>query len=195
MFDLSKTDYQAIIFDCDGTIADNMPLHFAAWSQALQLNGAKFELTPDMILSRAGMGLSEIVAEFNLKFDQSLIPEKIAHAKDDYFYSRLEQIEAIPEVLDVFHSHKGKIPMAVASGSRRKSVRRTLNQLGLYESFDAIVTVDDVKQGKPSPDMFLLAAERMGISPEQCIVFEDGELGIQAAEACGMHWYRVKSRL
>jgi len=195
MYDLTTHPFKAIIFDCDGTLADNMPLHYAAWEYALQQNGATMKLTPDLILQHAGKGILDIVPIFNETYGQQLVPERVAEAKDEYFEQHHETIKPIPEVMEVVLRYRGSVPMAVASGSRTKSVRRTLKHLGIMDWFEPIISVDDVASGKPAPDMFLLAANQMGVTPGDCVVFEDGELGIQAAEACGMKWYRVKSRL
>ena len=195
MFDLSDYRFDAIVFDCDGTLADNMPLHYEAWKYGLEKNGASFEVTPQMILSNAGKGIHDIVGIFNREYGDHLDAGQVALTKDEYFEMHHHAIEPIPEVMEVVNLYKGKVPMAVASGSRSKSVMRTLTHLGIAELFYPIVSVDDVKHGKPAPDMFLMAAEEMGIEPDRCLVFEDGELGIQAAEACGMPWIRVESRL
>ena len=193
--DLSGFEFDAIIFDCDGTLADNMPLHFQAWKYAVEKNGASFILTPEMILKNAGKGMHEVIGILNREFGDHLEASKIAAAKDEYFEIHHMNVEPIPEVMEVVNRYKGKIPMSVASGSRTVSVKRTLEHLGIEGLFCPIVTVDDVEHGKPAPDMFLKAAGGMGVAPERCIVFEDGELGIQAAKACGMAWIRVESRL
>jgi HAD superfamily hydrolase (TIGR01509 family) len=194
-FNLNDVDFDAIIFDCDGTIADNMPLHFEAWAYSLKINGAKFSLTKKMILDNAGKGIREIVQIFNKQFSDTLVPEEVAAEKDKYFDTHRHKIKLIPEIAKVIETYRGKCPMAVASGSRTSSVNRTLDGLGIRDWFDPIVTVDDVARGKPAPDMFLLAAEKMGVAPERCVVFEDGDLGIQAAASCNMPYFRVRSRL
>jgi len=124
-----------------------------------------------------------------------MAPEVVAEAREEAYFALMPQVKAVPEVLEAIHAHHGKIPFAVVSGSPRASVIRTLDFLGLRDRFETIVGGDDSPRGKPHPDPFLLAASRLQVRPEDCLVFEDADLGIAAAEAAGMRWVRILSRI
>jgi len=100
-------------------------------------------------------------------------------------------LKPVPEVLEIIHAEHGRLPFAVVSGSTRESVVKSLEALGILGLFDRLVCAGDYAQGKPSPEPFLLAAERLGVAAEDCLVFEDAEIGIQAATAAGMAWVRI----
>ena len=117
--------------------------------------------------------------------------EAVATRKESLYYEQLPQLKAIPEVLEHIEAQHGRIPFAVVSGSRRNSVVGSLTALNLLDKFDTIVSAEDYKNAKPAPDAFLLAADRLGVAPEDCLVFEDTEMGIQAATAAGMASVRV----
>lgn len=181
--------FDALIFDCDGTIADTMPLHLIAWKAELSRWGCDFPL--ELFYGWAGTPTEKVVEKLNAKFGLSMPPQEVAFRKEENYYELLPQLKPIPAVVEQIDLHHGKLPMAVASGSHRESVERTLTTLGLMDRFDAFVTAEDCANGKPAPDVFLEAARRLGKSPANCLVFEDAELGIQAAEAAGMKWVRV----
>ena len=103
----------------------------------------------------------------------------------------LPQLAAVPEVLAHIHDAHRRVPFAVVSGSTRASVTASLDALGLLDRFDVLVCADDYTRAKPDPEAFLLAAEQLGVPPESCLVFEDTDLGIQAATAAGMASVRV----
>jgi HAD superfamily hydrolase (TIGR01509 family) len=117
--------------------------------------------------------------------------EAVARHKEELYYQLLPQLKPIPEVLEIINAQHGRIPFAVVSGGRLDSVTRSLTVLGLMDKFDTIVGSDDYTHGKPAPDAFLLAAERLGVPPANCLVFEDTNLGIQAATAAGMAFVKV----
>jgi HAD superfamily hydrolase (TIGR01509 family) len=164
-----------------------MPLHHVAWQTALHAAGARFEFGWDRFLSRAGMTLELTVEELNAELGLALDPHRVA-ARQRAEYERLEaRVEPIQPVVDVLRSMsaQGK-PVSVASGSARATVERTLRAIGVFDLVPWVVTAEEVRRGKPHPDLFLLAAERMGVPPERCLVFEDSPLGIQGAERAGM---------
>jgi len=167
---------KALIFDCDGTLVDSMPLHMEAWEQAMTAQGEEWDY--EFFFSRKGRPEQDIVIEYNRRRGRSLDPVRTVEMKHEYLHSRLERAEAIPEVVEVVRRYQGVLPMAVASGSTRKTVMLTLRALGLDECFDAIVTADDGVEPKPSPDIFLEAAKRLRVAPKHCQVFEDGDLGL-----------------
>lgn len=180
------TRYQGFIFDCDGTLIDSMPAHYLAWRKALAAAGASFDFTWEEYLSRAGMSLRRTAEELAVKFDCVLDVELLAHVKAEEYSRREEAIQLIPEVVEFARSLHGRFPLAVATGSRKFDVERTLNRLHLASLFSVILTPADVVHGKPEPEMFLLAAQRLGVAPEHCLVLEDGESGFEAARRAHM---------
>jgi HAD superfamily hydrolase (TIGR01509 family) len=163
-----------------------MPLHHEAWRYALSQAGAEFEFSWELFVSRAGMSLVRTVEELNGQFQTRLNAELIAAEQ----YKRYKQLEArvqpVAEVVAFAREVKKYAPVSVASGSLRASVLHTLSLIGATDIFDVIVTPEDVEHGKPAPDMFLLAAQKMGIPPSACLVLEDAELGFEAARRAKM---------
>ncbi|MDX2051428.1 MAG: HAD family phosphatase [Polyangiaceae bacterium] len=183
------------IFDCDGTLADSMPLHHDAWKFALKECGAEFEFTWEIFASRGGMPLEQTVRELNQQFCCELDPIAIAAAQRVHFEARLHELQPISEVTHFARQVQAQRPVSVASGNLRLQVVRSLHTIGVGDIFDIIVTPEQVERGKPHPDMFLLAAELMGVRPKDCLVIEDSPLGIQAAERAGMAWALVEDAL
>jgi beta-phosphoglucomutase family hydrolase len=181
---LPAGNFRAYLFDCDGTIADSMPLHYVAWKKALKEWNCHFD--ENLFYSWGGKPVRKIVAELNAMHGLNMPVDDLAAVKESYYHEQLPQLKAIPEVVEHIDAKHGSIPFAVVSGSRRASVVGSLTALGLLEKFDTLVCAEDYKHGKPAPDGFLLAAERLGIAPADCLVFEDTDLGIQAATAAGM---------
>jgi len=181
---LPAGSFRAYLFDCDGTIADSMPLHYIAWKKALAEWNCEFEET--LFYSWGGKPVRKIVADLNEMHGLNMPVESLAARKESYYHEQLPQLKAIPEVLEHIEAQHGRIPFAVVSGSRRNSVVGSLTSLDLLNKFDTLVCAEDYKNGKPAPDGFLLAASRLGVPPEECLVFEDTQLGIQAATAAGM---------
>lgn len=180
------------IFDCDGTLADSMPIHHEAWSRALQQHGASFEFTWELFLKRAGMSLERTVEELNQEFFVALDPVSVARMQRAEYDKRLGSVRAIPEVVEFARDVAERHPVAVASGSELSVVERTLGAIGARDLFSIVVTAADVARGKPDPDLFLLAAARMNVPASECVVFEDSALGLRAAERAGMKWVLVR---
>jgi HAD superfamily hydrolase (TIGR01509 family) len=175
---------KGLIFDCDGTLVDSMPLHMKAWEHALTQAGAVWDY--DFIFSKKGMLGEDIVELYSQQFDIKLNPLKIVRAKQEYFQHHRKVFLPILPVVDIVRRYKEKLPMAVASGSSRENVDSQLEALGIRTLFKAIITSNDGVKPKPSPDIFLEAAKRIDIPPEYCQVFEDGDLGLEAAKKAGM---------
>ncbi len=186
MFELPTRQYKAFIFDCDGTLADSMPLHQRAWINAFRAHGATFEFGWELFMSRAGMTLEKTVEELNLQFALNMDPARVAAAQRAHYEELMHGVKPIDEVVAFARSKVETHPLSVASGGERTLVLRTLAGIGVAELFPIVVVAADVARGKPDPDMFLLAAEKMRVSPEDCLVFEDSPLGILAAERAGM---------
>jgi len=186
---LPAGEFQAYLFDCDGTIADSMPLHYLAWKQALGEWGCDYP--EDLFYQWGGKPIREIIADLNRMQGLSMPVEEVAHRKEGLYYELLPKLTAVPEVLAEIESAHGRIPFAVVSGSTRESVVKSLEVLGLLEKFDLLVCAGEYIRAKPAPDPFLMAAEKLGVAPEKCLVFEDTDLGIEAAKAAEMAWVRI----
>lgn len=186
VFEPLTREYDGYIFDCDGTLADSMPLHFDAWQQALVSHGAPFVFDWDLFVSRAGKTLEVTVQELNEQFSSTLDAIEVARLQRKIYTELLPSVGPVAEVVELVRELRHKYPLAVASGSDRRTVENTLANLGILDFFQAIVTAEDVVHGKPAPDMFLLAAERIGVAPENCVVFEDSLLGIEGARRANM---------
>jgi HAD superfamily hydrolase (TIGR01509 family) len=182
-------DFRAYLFDCDGTVADSMPLHYKAWKRALADYGCPYP--EELFYAWGGKPVRQIIADLNEINGLHMPVDELAALKESYYLEQLPQLQPIPSVLEHIHAQYGRIPFAVVSGSRRSSVVGSLTVLGILDKFETLVCAEDYKYGKPAPDCFLLAAERLGIPPAQCLVFEDTGLGIEAASAAGMASVRV----
>ena len=181
---LPEGDFRAYLFDCDGTIADSMPLHYEAWKMALAEYGCTYE--EDLFYAWGGKPVRKIIADLNEMQGLNMPVDALAERKESFYHAQLHELKGIPDVLEHIEAQHGRIPFAVVSGSRRASVVGSLTALELMDKFDVLVCAEDYKHGKPAPDGFLMAAEKLGVRPEHCLVFEDTELGIQAATAAGM---------
>jgi HAD superfamily hydrolase (TIGR01509 family) len=181
--------FEAYLFDCDGTIADSMPLHYLAWNKALSSWDCDFP--EELFYAWGGMPVAEIIATLNEKQGLKMPAEQVARMKEDHFFELLPQLQAVPEVLEHILVSHGRIPFAVVSGSTNESVTASLTTLGILDRFDTLVCAGDYTKGKPDPEPFLLAAERLGIAPDRCLVFEDTQMGIDAATAAGMSSVKV----
>jgi beta-phosphoglucomutase family hydrolase len=186
---LPEGSFKAYLFDCDGTIADSMPLHYIAWKTALGEWNCEFD--EQLFYAWGGMPVVEIISTLNQRQGLNMPVEAVAHRKEALYYELLPQLKPVPEVLEHIEAQYSQIPFAVVSGSSRDSVTKSLTVLNILDRFDTLVCAGDYKNSKPQPDGFLLAAERLGIAPEHCLVFEDTEMGIQAATAAGMASVKV----
>jgi HAD superfamily hydrolase (TIGR01509 family) len=181
--------FHAYVFDCDGTIADSMPLHYVAWTQAL--SEWKCEFPEPLFYSLGGTPTPEIIAKLNQRYGLAMPVEAVARRKEALYLANISQLTAVPEVLEQIELNHGRIPLAVVSGDNRETVTASLSTLKLLDRFETLVCAGDYQRGKPDPEPFLIAAERLGVAPRDCLVFEDTDLGIQAATAAGMAWVKV----
>jgi HAD superfamily hydrolase (TIGR01509 family) len=181
--------FKAYLFDCDGTIADSMPLHFVAWTTVLSENGATMD--EDTFYAWGGMPIREILSTLNALQGLNMPIDEVAARKEQMYYDILHELKAVPEVLEHIHDKHGHIPFAVVSGSTRESVVASLNTLGILDRFDTLVCAGDYAKAKPDPEPFLLAAARLGVDPKDCLVFEDTDMGIASATAAGMQSVKV----
>jgi HAD superfamily hydrolase (TIGR01509 family) len=194
-FDFPVDGFDAVIFDCDGTLVDSMPAHFEAWCEALALYGAGGVFKEDVFLAMGGRPTRDIVVELNDEYDLHLDPQAVAFAKREAFLKRLKTLTLIDEVAAFADSLRGKIPMAIASGGTRMVVEKILHQVGISDWFDEVVTVDDVPEGKPAPDVFLHAARLLGVVPSKCLALDDAPSGILAGQRAGMQVIAIPSPL
>jgi HAD superfamily hydrolase (TIGR01509 family) len=186
---LPEGQFKAYLFDCDGTVADSMPLHFIAWKKALGEWGCDFD--EDLFYSWGGLSVAKIISLLNEMRGLNMPVAEVEHRKESLYYEFLPQLTAVPEVLEHIEDKYGQIPFAVVSGSTRESVTASLTALHLLNRFETLVCAGEYKKGKPDPEIFLIAAERLGVASQDCLVFEDAELGIQGATAAGMASVKV----
>ena len=188
--ELTAGDYQAFLYDCDGTLADNMAAHTESYVDAAKEHNVIFD--PAIIDELAGWPIANVVEEINTRYNCSLVPAEFKVRKAAIFAERyLEEIKPVAHVVDHLKANAGKKRIAVVSGGDTAAIERTLEVLGIRELVEVLVCAGDTERGKPYPDPFLKAAELLGVEPGKCLVFEDGRPGVQAAEAAGMHWVRV----
>ncbi|MEO3777443.1 HAD-IA family hydrolase [Micromonospora sp. B11E3] len=186
---LPPGDFQAYLFDCDGTIADSMPLHYTAWCQALGEWGCDFP--EDLFYAWGGRPVADIVVTLNEQQGLAMPVDVVARRREELYQQLLPTLTAVPGVLRHIQDAHRRVPFAVVSGSTRESVTASLKALDLLDRFDVLVCAGDYARGKPDPEAFLLAARLLGVPPRSCLVFEDADLGIQAATAAGMASVRV----
>ncbi len=187
--ELPSGAFKAYLFDCDGTIADSMPLHFIAWSKTLSEWNCKF--AEDLFYAWGGMPVAEIISHLNKEQGLNMPVAEVSLRKEGRYLEILSQLKPVPEVLEHIEASHGRIPFAVVSGSTRDSVTASLKALKILDRFDTLVCAGDYKNSKPDPEPFLVAAQRLKVAPQDCLVFEDTEMGIQAATAAGMASVRV----
>jgi HAD superfamily hydrolase (TIGR01509 family) len=193
IFEPLTREFGGYIFDCDGTLADSMLIHHQAWLSALAAHGASFAFDWQLFTSRAGMSVPNTVRELNAQFGLGMDPERVTATQSEEYERLLPTVQPIADVVQLALTVSQRRPVSVASGGERRIIERTLNLLGLRQTFPVVVTAADVTHGKPAPDMFLLAAERMGVAPADCVVFEDAVLGLEAARRAGMASVLVRS--
>ncbi|MEU3453679.1 HAD family phosphatase [Micromonospora sp. NPDC006766] len=186
---LPSGDFRAYLFDCDGTIVDSMPLHYAAWCSALDEWGCEFP--EELFYAWGGRPIADIVAALNERHGLSMPIGLVVQRQEELYQRSLPEVTAVPEVLAHIENFHGQIPFAVVSGGTRESVTVSLDTLGLLDRFETLVCAEDYTRPKPDPEAFLLAARRLGVAPADCLVFEDTDLGVRAATAAGMASVRV----
>lgn len=194
-FSFPTTGFDAVIFDCDGTLVDSMPAHFEAWCEALALHGASGVFKEDVFFAMGGRPTMDIVVELNDEYNLKLDPAAVALAKREAFLRRLDRVTLIEEVAAFAERLRGKVPMAIATGGSRMVIEKTLKIVGISDWFDEVVTADDVAEGKPAPDIFLRAAKLLGVSPSKCLALEDAPAGILSAQRAGMQVIEIPSPL
>ncbi len=177
--------FAGYLFDCDGTLADTMPLHYRAWRRLLAQHGMPFS---EAFFYDLGGKPTELIFEL-LRRDHGLVLADVPGAiqrKEEYFVELIDEVKPIEAVVSVAREWHGIVPMAVVSGGLRRYVELTLETIGIRQLFDAVVCVEDYARAKPFPDPFLEGARRLNVPAVECLVFEDSPLGVEAAAAAGM---------
>lgn len=184
---------QALIFDCDGTLADTMPLHWRAWRAVTRRHG--LDLAEDRFYSLGGVPSRDILKILSAEQGVPLDPLAVAREKEAEYLPLIAQVEPVNAVVGIARRHYGKIPMAVASGGTRHIIEQVLQHLGIRHLFNTIVTSEDIIRQKPAPDIFLEAARRLGVPPHLCRAYEDTDLGLEAIRTAGMEAVDVRQLL
>jgi beta-phosphoglucomutase family hydrolase len=184
---------KGIIFDCDGTLADTMPLHWRAWQVITARH--RLHLPEDRFYALGGVPSRDILKMLSQEQGITIDHLAVAREKEAEYLPLIAQVEPINTVVGVARANHGKIPLAVASGGTRKIIQQVLEHLGIRHLFEAIVTSEDVVNQKPAPDIFLEAARRIGVPPHRCRAYEDTDLGMQAIRAAGMDAVDVRKLL
>ena len=190
MKSVSAKTLKGIVFDCDGTLADTMPLHWRAWQAIAKRH--KFHFPEDRFYSLGGVPSRDILKMLGEEQGIKLDHLAVAHEKESEYLPLIAQVEPINIVVGVAREYYGRIPLAVASGGTRAIIERVLRHLGIRELFTAVVTSEDVVKQKPAPDIFLEAANRIGVPPQFCRGYEDTDLGMEAIRAAGMEAVDVR---
>lgn len=177
-------DTKGLIFDLDGTLSDSLPVHVATWNKIGDKYG--FEFDTQILYEMTGRPTIEFARRVVNQYNLTISPEEIVRLKRQAFWDSSDLLKQVDEVVALVKNYFGKLPLAVGTGASRKSAEVQLKTLKLIHYFDAIVSADDVTNHKPYPDTFLKCASLMGVEPQFCQVFEDGDLGIAAAEEAGM---------
>lgn len=191
--EIPSGEFDAYLFDCDGTIVDSMPLHYIAWKQTLSEWNCDFD--EELFYAWGGKPPVQIIAELNQLNQLSMPVATVAEHKENLYYEQLPSLKPVPEVLAIIEEARGRIPFAVVSGSTRESINKSLSVVNMLDWFPVIVGSEDYSRSKPAPDVFLTGASRLGILPEKCLVFEDAAIGIEGAIAAGMATVRVPNPL
>ncbi len=188
---MKSIEPKGLIFDCDGTLADTMPLHWRAWNAVTARH--KLHFPEERFYAMGGVPSRDILKLLREEQRLEIDPLAIAHEKEQEYLRIMHECGPIHEVVEIAQAHHGRIPMAVASGGIQAIICGVLEKLGIRHLFDTVVTSEMVKHQKPAPDIFLEAARRIGVDPRFCRGYEDTDLGMQAIRAAGMEAVDVRT--
>ncbi|QHI95267.1 HAD-IA family hydrolase [Aristophania vespae] len=191
--DVTSYKFSAIIFDCDNTLAKTAPVHYIAFSTAVKNCG--YSMEEAWYYERVGISGIDLLKDFQKTYNAAFDIDKASLESGILFKKNIKLVRAVEPVAQVAHDYYKKLPMAVASGGNRPTVEATLEAINIAPLFKTVVTVEDVTKGKPAPDLFLLAAQKLSIAPQDCLVFEDSDEGIEAAQAASMQVIDVRKVL
>lgn len=182
---------EALIFDCDGTLADTMPLHWRAWEQTARHYELHF--TEERFYALGGVPARNILAMLFVEQERTgLDAHKIAKEKEERYLQLLPEVKPIEPVVELARVCRGRLPLGIATGGSRPAIPRVLQALGILDWFGAVVTSQDVRNPKPAPDPFLEAARQLGVDPKRCRAYEDTDLGMASIRAAGMEAVDVR---
>jgi HAD superfamily hydrolase (TIGR01509 family) len=185
------SDIRALIFDCDGTIAHTMPLHWRAWNATTVRYGLVFP--EERFYALGGVPARQILRQLCAEQGRpELDPLAIAKEKEGVYLGLLSEVAPVDPVLEIARQNRGKLPMGIATGGSRPGIPTVLRHLGILDWFGAVVTSEDVVNQKPAPDIFLEAARQLGVEPRHCRAFEDTDLGMQSIVSAGMEAVDVR---
>ena len=176
---------EGLIFDLDGTLADTMPLHLISWMEASKK--FNFYFSEKIFYELAGIPSAQIIEIINSRDNSNLIPEEISLYKRELFIKKLSDVKLIEPVAEIVYKYHGKLKMSIGTGGFSTVAELTMEKIGMDKYIYILVASDHVENHKPAPDTFLKCAELMGIAPEKCNVYEDGEQGLSAAKKAGMN--------
>ena len=179
---------RAIITDFDGTLVDTFEANLRAYQKAYQLVG--LDITTEKYRECFGFRFERLMTATGVFDDR--IANTIREAKKDFypqFFTFLKPNKALLGLIESFKNMGGKT--AVASTARRENLMNVVNYLGISDKFDLIYAGADVKEGKPSPEIYIKAMDALGVTPEETLIFEDSLVGLQAAEASGAAYMKV----
>lgn len=193
------TNTKGLIFDLDGTIANTMQQHFESWRKAILPYGIDFNAT--LFMQLTGKPRWATIEKLNELFNTSMDPVTVGNIKAAHFKTLVDTTQEIKVITDVVRKYHTVLPMAIGTGSTKKGAIKTLEVIKMSHFFDIVITADDITNPKPHPETFLKCADLMKVNPKDCVVFEDGILGMQAAQEAGMHvidinkYYKIKFKI
>ena len=183
-------DVQALIFDCDGTLADTFGAHYRAFKAALVPYSVEF--TAAFYAARLGLSRRQLLDALQAETGVVLDDDDVATRSPALFLDHIQAVKPIPFSVDMVTRHRGRLKLGVASAGMRSVVRASLQAIGLLDVFGTIVTIEDTGVGKPAPDLFLKAAANLDVLPAHALVFEDSNEGIEAARRAGMRCVDIR---
>jgi len=183
-------DIHALVFDCDGTLADTMPLHYLAWQKVM--TGYGFEFDEDRFYSLGGQPTDRIVDQLAKEQNIDVDVMQVTEEKEGAFLELITEVEPVEQIVNIAHQYHGKLPMGVGSGGQVAVVKQILGVLSIESLFDCVVGSEDTELHKPEPDVFLEVARRLKVEPSKCLVYEDADLGVEAAKRAGMKCFDVR---
>ncbi|MFC2125584.1 HAD family hydrolase [Bacteroidota bacterium] len=176
---------KGLIFDLDGTLLDSMPLHYEAWHEICS-EELDYDFTEKFFYDNAGVSSNRIFEKIKILSGLEFNHNEMANRKEELYESKIHKLKVRDQLVNIVKEYHGKLPMAIGTGSPGEGSWKAVKAVGLDKYLKIMVSKEMVEHPKPAPDTFLKCAELIGIYPEDCQVFEDGDPGIQAAKTAGM---------